>query len=96
MTYLLLFPHPAHKRTFLLPASEGWRACLAWASHPDCADADERAEMLSFAAANADATAIADIMASKAEKRTPARRKRKAVDDDDDGNKRPGIGRVLN
>ena len=74
--------------------TEGWRACLAWASHPDCTDDDERAEMLSFAAANADASAIADIMASKAEKRTPAKRKRKAVDDDDD--KRPGIGRVMN
>ena len=71
--------------------SEGWKACRAWASHPDCTDDDERAQMLSFASANADAAAIADIIASKEEKRSPGR-KRKAVDDED--NKRPGMYRA--
>ena len=48
--------------------------------------------MLSFAAANADEDAIADIIAVKKEKRSrPAGRKRKAVDGDDHDNKRPGI-----
>ena len=85
-----LVPHPAHKRTFLLPASEGWRACLAWASDPDCANADERSEMLSFAAANADEVDIARIFAAK--KSTGAAlsgRKRKAGDDES-AEKRPG------
>ena len=49
---------------------EGWRACLAWASHPDCAaDEAERGEMLSFASANADTAAIADIYAKREEHR---------------------------
>ena len=71
--------------------SEGWKACLAWASHPECTDVDERAEMLSFASANADAAAIADIIDRKKDKRTPGR-KRKAAEDDGD-NKRPGMDR---
>ena len=59
---------------------EGWRACLAWVTHPDCAaDESERGEMLSFASANADAAALSDIYAKKEEHRRTLRRKRKAA-----------------